>query len=203
MLFCFRDLGNHCFMWWLETYSSPRQYLFLSVEPTGTHLNEIVFESQPCYLKRSCDSVVYKMTDVLSLPQCVDSEQNPQRYSKQAHRLCLQQIASEFTQIPTDWQLSVDRDGRCIQDEINDVRDESVGVGRIRKPKNTNGALNALRPRQNYRHSTDDILKCIFNGNAWILLMISLGFVSKVPINNIPAFVQIMAWRRPGDKPVS
>ena len=28
-------------------------------------------------------------------------------------------------------------------------------------------------------------------------------FVSKGPINNIPALVQIMAWRRPGDKPLS
>ena len=28
-------------------------------------------------------------------------------------------------------------------------------------------------------------------------------FVSKQPINNIPALVQIMAWRRSGDKPLS
>ena len=27
-------------------------------------------------------------------------------------------------------------------------------------------------------------------------------FVSKGPISNIPALVQIMAWRRPGDKPM-
>ena len=32
---------------------------------------------------------------------------------------------------------------------------------------------------------------------------ISLKFVSKGPINNIPALVQIMAWPRPGDKPLS
>ena len=31
----------------------------------------------------------------------------------------------------------------------------------------------------------------------------SLKFVAKGPINNIPALVQIMAWRRPGDKPLS
>ena len=30
-----------------------------------------------------------------------------------------------------------------------------------------------------------------------------LKFVRKVPIDNIPAMVQIMAWRRPGDKPLS
>ena len=31
----------------------------------------------------------------------------------------------------------------------------------------------------------------------------SLKFVPKGTINNIPALVQIMAWRRPGDKPLS
>ena len=32
---------------------------------------------------------------------------------------------------------------------------------------------------------------------------ISLNFVLKGPIDKIPALVQIMAWRRPGDKPLS
>ena len=32
---------------------------------------------------------------------------------------------------------------------------------------------------------------------------ISLKFVSHGTINNIPALVQIMAWRRSGDKPLS
>ena len=36
-----------------------------------------------------------------------------------------------------------------------------------------------------------------------ILITFSLKFVPKGPINNIPALVQIMAWRRPGDKPLS
>ena len=40
-----------------------------------------------------------------------------------------------------------------------------------------------------------------FNENAWISLKISLKFVPKVQIDNIRALVQIMAWRRPGDKP--
>ena len=39
--------------------------------------------------------------------------------------------------------------------------------------------------------------------NAWIPIKISLKFVPKSPINNIPALVQIMAWRRLGDKPLS
>ena len=50
----------------------------------------------------------------------------------------------------------------------------------------------------------DDIFKCIsLNENACISLKISLKFVPNVQINNIPALVQIMAWRRPGDKPLS
>ena len=64
--------------------------------------------------------------------------------------------------------------------------------------------LNTLRPRQNGRHFADDIFKCIFlNENVWIPIKISMKFLPKGPINNIPALVQIMAWRRPGDKPLS
>ena len=64
--------------------------------------------------------------------------------------------------------------------------------------------VNPLRPRQNGRHFAGDIFKCIFlNENVWIPIKISQKFVPKDPINNIPALVQIMAWRRPGDKPLS
>ena len=50
----------------------------------------------------------------------------------------------------------------------------------------------------------DDIFKCILlNEYVSILIKISLKFVPKGPINNIPAFVRIMAWRRPGGKPLS
>ena len=68
----------------------------------------------------------------------------------------------------------------------------------------TIGSFNTLKPRQNGRHFADDTFKCIFlNENVWISITIWLGFVPKGPINNIPALVQIMAWRRPGDKPLS
>ena len=64
--------------------------------------------------------------------------------------------------------------------------------------------VNLLRLRQNRRHFTDDIFKCIFlNKNAMISIKISLRFIARGSINNIPALVQIMAWRRPGDKPLS
>ena len=64
--------------------------------------------------------------------------------------------------------------------------------------------VNTLRPRRNEQHFADDIFKRIFfNENVWIPIKISLKFVPKGPINNIPALVQIMAWRRSGDKPLS
>ena len=64
--------------------------------------------------------------------------------------------------------------------------------------------FNTLRPRQNDRHLADDIFKCIFlTENVWISIDISLKFVPKVQINNIPALVQIMAWCRPGNKLLS
>ena len=63
---------------------------------------------------------------------------------------------------------------------------------------------NTLRPRQNGQHFSDDIFKCIFLfENVWIRIKISLKFVPKFPINNIPALVQTMAWRRIDDKPLS
>ena len=50
--------------------------------------------------------------------------------------------------------------------------------------------INTLEPRQNGRHIPDDILKCIFlNENVWMPIKISLKFVPKGPIDNIPALV--------------
>ena len=64
--------------------------------------------------------------------------------------------------------------------------------------------LNTLRLRQNGRHFADDTFKCFFlNKNVWILINCSLKFVPEGPINPLPALVQIMAWRRRGDKPLS
>ena len=63
--------------------------------------------------------------------------------------------------------------------------------------------LYILKRTQNGHHLTVNILKCIFlNENVWILIKISLKFGPRGPINNILALVQIMAWYRPGDKPL-
>ena len=64
--------------------------------------------------------------------------------------------------------------------------------------------LNTLRPRQNVRRFADDTFKRIFlHENVKISIKIPLKSVPKGPINNNPSLVQIMAWRRSGDKPLS
>ena len=61
-----------------------------------------------------------------------------------------------------------------------------------------------LRPRQDGRHFADDIFTCnFFNENCCILIKFSLKYIRKGPIDQNPALVQIMAWRRSGDKPLS
>ena len=61
--------------------------------------------------------------------------------------------------------------------------------------------FNTLRPRHNGRHFTDDMLKCIsLNENFWILNKISPKQVPWCVMDNMAALVQIMAWRRTGDK---
>ena len=65
------------------------------------------------------------------------------------------------------------------------------------------GPFNTLRFRQNGRHFPDDIFRCIFlDENEQFFIKFSLKFVLKGPINKIPSLVQIVAWRRPGDKPL-
>ena len=63
--------------------------------------------------------------------------------------------------------------------------------------------VNTLRLRQNGRHFADDTFNLIFvNENVSISIKIALKFVPKGLIYNISALVQVMALRRPGDKPL-
>ena len=65
-------------------------------------------------------------------------------------------------------------------------------------------SINILKQGQKCRHCADDIFKRIFlNENVCISFTISLKFVPKIRIRNIPALIQAMAWYRPGDKPLS
>ena len=64
--------------------------------------------------------------------------------------------------------------------------------------------VNTSRLRQNGCQFADGTFKCIFlNKNVLISIEMSLNFVPKGPINNIPALVQILALCWPVDKPLS
>ena len=58
-------------------------------------------------------------------------------------------------------------------------------------------------PGRNGRQFADNIFKRIFlNENVRISIRISLKFVLKGRTDNDSALVQVMAWSRPGDKPL-
>ena len=100
----------------------------------------------------------------------------------------------------------------CKDKMVHDCHLFRMGIPRLARhhiytetaPRSSLWYLDTLRLRQDGRPFPDDIFKSIFfNENIHILIKISLTFVPKAPINNIPALVQIMAWHRPGDKPSS
>ena len=69
---------------------------------------------------------------------------------------------------------------------------------------NNTASINTLRLGRNGSHFPDILqMHFPFNENGWISITISLKFGPKGLINNIPAMVQIMAWCRSGDKPLS
>ena len=64
--------------------------------------------------------------------------------------------------------------------------------------------FNSSTPGQNDSNFRDDIFESIFMHEKFcILIRISLKCVPKGPTDNNPVLVQLMAWRRPGDKPLS
>ena len=103
-------------------------------------------------------------------------------------------------------ELSFSKRSSLSWDEIKEYHEffeRNDGILRDRTVFENRG-INTLIPGQNGCHFADDIFKCIFlNGNIRISLKISLKVVCKIRINNIPELFQIMAWRRPGDKPLS
>ena len=64
--------------------------------------------------------------------------------------------------------------------------------------------INTMRPGQSCRHILEDRFTCIFlDENCDIWIKMSLKYVPRNLISNKPAFVQIIAWRRTGAKPLS
>ena len=67
-----------------------------------------------------------------------------------------------------------------------------------------NDAFKSIEDKTKWPPFSRRHFQCIFFiENGLISIKISLQFVPKGAIINIPALVQIMAWRRPGDKPLS
>ena len=88
--------------------------------------------------------------------------------------------------------------GQTWSQDVALSSDTSFFVIKYRELMAGNTALNTLRPRQNGRHFADVSFNRIFViENVRISIELSPKFVPKGPINNIPALVQIMAWRRP------
>ena len=64
--------------------------------------------------------------------------------------------------------------------------------------------VNSSPPEQNGRHFADDIFKCIFvTGKFVSWFKLHWSFASKGPIDNKSVLVQVIAWRRGGDKLLS
>ena len=95
----------------------------------------------------------------------------------------------------------------CLWDDLDRAPSFALipGIYRLKMWFKCDAVLvNTLRPRQDGCHFTDDIFKRIFlNENVWISIDISLKFIPKGPIDNVPVLVQIMAWHQPDDKPLS
>ena len=65
-------------------------------------------------------------------------------------------------------------------------------------------SVNSSPPGQNRHVFADDIFRYILvNEKFCILIKISLKFIPGGLIDNNPALVQIIAWRRVGDKSLS
>ena len=64
--------------------------------------------------------------------------------------------------------------------------------------------INTFGWRKSWHQSADEILKCFFiNEKYHIFIQISLRFIPKGPINNMPSMVQIMPWRHSDDNQLS
>ena len=134
-----------------------------------------------------------------------DRLQLPVWLGKSLHEIKISRVSCDrFTIVPHDI-----RGHRVIYDLRRPATKEDPAASWVTRKWNRQGPRpffdgQPIEAETNGRHYADDIFICIFlNENIWIPIKISLKFVPKGPINNIPALVQIKAWRRPGDKPLS
>ena len=151
---------------------------------------------------KTCDALVHCFTKII----CCDDIQN-------VGQAVLYLTLIMLIPLSTTCALLVSKNNRKCQHNLKFPQTNSAHT-RLPVPGNSLSqspcihlwglVFNTLRQKQNGRLFPDDNFKCIFlNENVWISVKISLKFVTKGPINNNPTLVEIMAWRRPGDKPLS
>ena len=159
------------------------------------------------------ESVVCEMAAILSRPQCVNSLWCS--YTTWHHLSGSSWVEKMTNHYPNQWWLLVKwvlrnqhqwksskqnkinfHLTKCIW-KLSPAKCRPVFLFRPR-------CINSSPLGQNGRHFADDIFRCIFvNEKSCILTKISLKFVPMGPIDNNPALVQIIAWCRIGDKPLS
>ena len=62
--------------------------------------------------------------------------------------------------------------------------------------------INSSPPGQNGRYFADIFKRIFENENLSIFIRFSLKFLPKATVDNMPALVQVITWRRTGDKPL-
>ena len=139
------------------------------------------------------ENVICEITAILSRPQRV----KVMKIAPFRKNVLLQGLVMLITMVSHPWQL-------CRKDIQVSSRFRHSYWLKWQKILKTCSSVNTFRLRRNRCHFSDDIFKCILlNENVLIVIKISLKFIPMGPNNNIPALVQIMAWRRPGNKPLS
>ena len=102
----------------------------------------------------------------------------------------------------TEWWTNVPRDvNECRRKRTSSLNCHYYHRHNIILVSYQYRSLNSSIPGQNDRHFGRREFQMHFVGwNDRILIRISLKFVPRSPIDNMPALVQIMAWCRTGDK---
>ena len=122
--------------------------------------------------------------------------------------MCLSLMSWYYPYLIIKWNVNVLELQRILVSSLFEaLQEESFGVW-IEQSRKVDRFVKfryiyTMRPRQNGPHFADIFNSIFLNENVCIPIKISLKFVPKGPINNIPLLVQIMAWRRSGDKPLS
>ena len=150
-----------------------------------------------CIIIQSCIVICFKNANTISNGHCQSIVWWPAAISKILH--------CRLKQIWCNWHVSI-----TFEPVLGFRKDypESFWIICLILPPScqvvNDNRVNALGTRQSGPHFADDTFKMIStNENYCILNQIALQLISKDLINERPSLVEIMIWRRAGDKPFS